>query len=57
MSSRHVGDWSLITGRGGGGGYKTGGGHMKYYLSIKGGGSGKSFSHAEGGDTKRFEVV
>ena len=40
-------DWSLITGRGGGG-YKAGGGvHVKFYPYVKGG--GKSFSHAEGG--------
>ena len=38
-------NWSLIT-RGGGGGYKTGGGrHVKFYPYEKG--SGKSFSHAE----------
>ena len=41
-------DWSLITGRGGGG-YRTGGrGHMKFYPYEKGEG-GKSFSHAAGG--------
>ena len=41
-------DWSLITGRGGG--YKTGG--VKFYPYEKGGGGGKSFSHAEGGAQK-----
>ena len=30
-----VRDWSLITGRGGG--YKTGGGHVKFYAYEKGG--------------------
>ena len=49
-----VRDWSLITGRGGG--YKTGGGHVKFYLYEKGGGGGKStsFSHAEGVGHKKF---
>ena len=27
-----------------------GGGHMKFYPYEKGGGGGKSFSHAEGGE-------
>ena len=32
-------DWSLITGRGGGGGYKTGGGgQVKFYPYKRGGG-------------------
>ena len=48
-----VRDWSLITGRGG---YKTGGGACEV-LSLRKGGGGKSFSHAERGDTKSFEVV
>ena len=45
-------DWSLITGRGGG--YKTGGaGGAREVLPLrKGGGGGKSFSHAEGGHKK-----
>ena len=30
---------------------------MKFYPHEKGGGGGKSFSHAEGGGTKRFGVV
>ena len=48
-----VREWSLITGRGG---YKTGrGGHVKFYPYEKG--SGKSFSHAEGGGTKSLGVV
>ena len=45
-----VRDWSLITGRGGGGvGLQNGrgGGQVKFYPYKKGG--GKSFSHAEGG--------
>ena len=29
-------------------GYKTGGGHVKFYPYEKGGGGRKSFSHAEG---------
>ena len=37
-------DWSLITGKGGG--YRTGGGGVKFCPYIKRGG-GKSFSHAE----------
>ena len=37
------------------GGYKTGGGHVKFYPYEKGG--GKSFSHAEGGGQKKFGVV
>ena len=41
-------DWSLITGRGA---TKGGGGHVKFYPYVKGGG-GKSFSHAEGGAQK-----
>ena len=47
-----VRDWSLITGRGGGGAIKweEGDGQVKYYPYKKGGGGGgKSFSHAEGG--------
>ena len=44
-------DWSLITGRGGG--YKTGGRGAREVLPLrKGGGGGKSFSHAEGGAHK-----
>ena len=43
----NIRDWSLITGRGGGG-YKMGGGHVKFYPYEKEGGA-KSFSHAEGG--------
>ena len=40
-------DWSLITG---GGGYKTEGGGEHEGLPLrKGGGGGKSVSHAEGG--------
>ena len=39
-----VRDWSLITGRGGGG-YKTGGGHVGAREKR----GGKSFTHAEGG--------
>ena len=47
-----VRDWSLITGREGGG-YKTGvGGHVKFYPYERGGG-GKSFSHAEGGGAQK----
>ena len=39
------------------GGYKTGGGDVKFYPYEKGGGEGgKSFSHAEGGGTKCFRV-
>ena len=45
--------WSLLTGRGG---YNTGGGDVKFNPDEKGGGGGKSFSHAKGG-TKSFEVV
>ena len=44
-----VRDWSLITGRGGA--TKREGGHVKFYPYEKGG-SGKSFSHAEGGAQK-----
>ena len=43
--SPEVRDWSLITGRGGGG-YKTGGGgggHVKFYPYEKGGGGRKRF--------------
>ena len=40
-------DWSLITGRGRGG-YKMGGGQVKFY-PYKRGGDKKCFSHAEGG--------
>ena len=36
-----VRDWSLITGKGGGG--------MGSFTPMKGEGGGKSFSHAEGG--------
>ena len=40
----------LVTNYGEGGGYKTGGGHVKFYpYKKKGGGGGNSFSHAEGG--------
>ena len=39
-------DWSLIAGRGG---YKTGGGPCEVLILQKGGGGGKSFSHAQGG--------
>ena len=42
-------DMSLITGRGGGGYKREGGGHMKFYPCQKGGGGTTSFSHAEGG--------
>ena len=50
-------DWSLITGRGGGGGTKREvGGQVKFYPYKKGGG-GISFSHPEGGPQKNFEVV
>ena len=43
--------WSLITGRGGGGGAtKWEGGHVKFYPYERGGGGAvKSYSHAEGG--------
>ena len=51
--SKPLGDWSLITGRGGGGLQNGRGGHMKFYPYEKGG-SGKSFSHAEGGGHKKF---
>ena len=44
-------DWSLITGRGG---LQHGRG---FYPYEKGGGGGKSFSHAEGVATKSFGVV
>ena len=41
----------LVTNYGeGGGGYKTGGGHVKLYPYEKGG--RKGFSHAEGGHNK-----
>ena len=47
MAQGALRDWSLITGRGG---YKTEGGHVKFYpYERRGGGGGKSFSHAEGG--------
>ena len=42
-------DWSLITGRGGGGLQHGRGGAVKIYPYEKGGGGGGSFSHAEGG--------
>ena len=54
-------EWSLITGMGGGatkregGGYKKAGGATEVLPLQKG--VRKSFSHAQGGDTKRFEVV
>ena len=41
-----VRDWSLIMGRGA---TKREAGYMKFYPYNKGGGSGKSYSHAEGG--------
>ena len=51
-------DWSLITGRGGGGGVGLqngrGGGYVKFYPYEKGG--EKSFGHAEEGPTS-FGVV
>ena len=51
-------DWSLITGRGGGGATKREGGHVKFYPYKKGGGDGNSFGHAEGGGGhKKFSVV
>ena len=44
---KSLSDWSLIMGRqGGGGGYKTGGRHVKFYPCEKWG--WKKFSHAEG---------
>ena len=51
-----VRDWSLIMVRGGGGSYKTGRGHVKFYPYERGGGS---FSYAEGRGrgTKSFGVV
>ena len=56
MVSRST-DWKytavkgLVTNYGeGGGGYKTGGGHVKFYPYEKGGGGGRtSFSHDDGG--------
>ena len=48
--SHKIRDWSLITGRGGGG-YKTGGG-AREVLPLRKGGGRKSFSHAEGGAHK-----
>ena len=37
------------------GGLQNGrGGHVKFYPYEKGGGGGKSFSHAEGGGHKKF---
>ena len=45
-------EWSLITGRGGGEDYKTGGGRGKCSLTPTKRGAGKSFSHAEGGHRK-----
>ena len=44
----------MVTYYGGGGGYKTGGrgGGVKFYPYIRGGGWGRSFSHAEGGTHK-----
>ena len=51
-------DWSLITGRGGGGGgYKTGGRGAYELLPLRKEGGAKSFSHAKWGDTKSFGVV
>ena len=37
VTSRHIREWSLITGRGGGGGYKTGGGAREVLPLRKGG--------------------
>ena len=42
-------DWSLITGRGA---TKREGGTSEVFPLQKGGGGGKSFSHAEGGHNK-----
>ena len=43
----------LVTNYGEGGATKRdGGGHVKFYPYEKGGGGGKSFSHAEGGAQK-----
>ena len=47
-------DWSLITRRGGG--YKTGGGHVKFYPYEKGGGAEIFLTMLKGG-TKSFGVV
>ena len=47
-------DWSLITGSGG---YKTGGGHLKFYPYKKKGGGGKTFSHAEGGRAQKVSSL
>ena len=42
----------LVTNYGGGGVQNRRGGHVKFYPYEKGGGGGKSFSHAEGGAKK-----
>ena len=52
----HFGDWSLLTGRGGG--YKWQGREVSEVLPLqKRGGAEFLFSHAEGWGTKSFEVV
>ena len=49
-------DWSLITG--GGGGYKTGGGQVKFYpYKKRGGGAERGLAMLKAGATKSFEVV
>ena len=53
----HFGDWSLITGTGGGGGDKMAG-WGQVFTPTKEGGAEKSLSRAEGeGGTKSFKVV
>ena len=48
LASVNFRDWSLIMGRGGGG-YKTGGGHVKFYPYEKGGGREKALTMLKGG--------
>ena len=51
-----LGDWSLNTGRGAGATKREG--EAREVLPLqKGGGGGKSFSHAEGGGTEGLGVV
>ena len=54
--ARCLRDWSLITGRGGGGLQNgRGGGHVKFYTYEKGGGAEKVLAMLKGG-TKSFGV-
>ena len=65
--TREIRDWSLISGRGGGGHVEGGGGHNKFWevltcefevlAVLKGGGGANSFTLSRGGTTRFVPAI